>query len=83
MSDIIDRIKYLVMEHLDVEESKVTLDSCLSTELGADSLDSVELIMALEEEFEIEITDEEAHQFMTVQNIIDFINKKITKKNNL
>ena len=83
MSDTFDRIKNLVAEHLDIEESKVKPDSSFDDDLGADSLDSVEIIMALEEDFEIEITDEEAQALITIQNAVDFVDEKIELKEDL
>ncbi len=83
MNDTFNRIKNLVAEHLDIEESKVILEASLINDLGADSLDTVELIMALEEEFEIEIPDEEAQEILTVKHAVDYINKKIAKKDDL
>jgi len=83
MTDIFDRIKKIIAEHLDVEESKIVLDASLTDDLGADSFDTVELIMALEEQFEIEISDEEAQEILTVKHAVDFVNKKIAKKEEL
>ena len=67
-------------KHLDIEESKIVEEASLTEDLGADSFDTVELIMALEEQFEIEISDDEAQEILTVKNAIDFINQKISKK---
>ena len=83
MNDIFDRIKKIIAEHLDIEEAKIVLDASLTDDLGADSFDTVELIMALEEQFEIEISDEEAQEILTVKNAVDFVNKKLTKKDEL
>ena len=74
MSDIADRVKKIVVEHLSVEEDKVVESASFIDDLGADSLDTVELVMALEEEFETEIPDEEAEKITTVQQAIDYIN---------
>ena len=74
MSDISDRVKAIVVEHLGVEDSKVIDDASFIDDLGADSLDTVELVMAFEEEFEIEIPDEEAEGIQTVKNAVDYIN---------
>ena len=74
MSDLEDRVKKSVVEHLGVEESKIQSDSKFIDDLGADSLDTVELVMALEEEFETEIPDEEAEKITSVQEAIDYIN---------
>ena len=72
MSDIADRVKKIVVEHLGVEADKVTETASFIDDLGADSLDTVELVMALEEEFECEIPDEEAEKITTVKNAIDY-----------
>lgn len=74
MSDIAARVKKIVVEHLGVEEDKVTENASFIDDLGADSLDTVELVMALEEEFETEIPDEQAEKITTVQEAIDYIN---------
>ena len=70
---MLDKIKAIVAEQLGVDEDKVTADASLVDDLGADSLDTVELIMAFEEEFEVEIPDEEAQKIKTVQDVIDYI----------
>ena len=74
MSDIEERVKKIVVEHLGVDDSKIQNDSKFIDDLGADSLDTVELVMAFEEEFEIEIPDEEAENIQTVKNAVDYIN---------
>ena len=74
MSDIETRVKNVVIEQLGVEESEVTNASSFVDDLGADSLDTVELVMALEEEFGTEIPDEEAEKITTVQLAIDYVN---------
>ena len=79
MSDIADRVKKIVVEHLGVEEDKVTENASFIDDLGADSLDTVELVMALEEEFECEIPDEEAEKITTVQQAIDYVNAHLKK----
>jgi len=76
MSDIAARVKKIVVEHLGVEEAKVTPEANFIDDLGADSLDTVELVMAFEEEFGVEIPDEAAEKIQTVQNAIDFIEKR-------
>ena len=76
MSDIEDRVKKIVVEHLGVEESKIQSDSKFIDDLGADSLDTVELVMAFEEKFGIEIPDDAAETIQTVQNAIDYIQSK-------
>ena len=67
------RIKEIVAEQLGVEGSQVTNEASFMDDLGADSLDTVELVMALEEEFDIEISDENAEKIQTVQDAIDYI----------
>ena len=74
MSDIVERVKKIIAEQLGVELEKVTNEASFVEDLGADSLDTVELVMALEEEFETEIPDEEAEKITTVQLAIDYIN---------
>ena len=74
MSDIETRVKSVVVEQLGVEESEVTNAASFVDDLGADSLDTVELVMALEEDFETEIPDEEAEKITTVQLAIDYVN---------
>ena len=74
MSDVADRVKKIVLEHLGVEESKVVESASFIDDLGADSLDTVELVMAFEEEFGCEIPDEDAEKFQTIKDAIDFIN---------
>lgn len=74
-NDIADRVKKIVVEHLGVEESKVTEAASFIDDLGADSLDTVELVMAFEEEFGCEIPDDAAEKIVTVQNAIDFISE--------
>ncbi len=73
MSDVAERVKKIVIEHLGVEESKVSDNSSFIDDLGADSLDTVELVMAFEEEFGIEIPDDAAEKILTVKDAIEFI----------
>ena len=73
MSDIAERVKKIVVEHLGVEESKVTPEASFIDDLGADSLDTVELVMALEEEFGIEIPDEDAEKITRVKEAVEYI----------
>jgi acyl carrier protein len=74
MSTIEERVKKIVIEQLGVKEDEVKPESSFVDDLGADSLDTVELVMALEEEFETEIPDEQAEKITTVQQAIDYIN---------
>lgn len=74
MSSIEDRVKKIIVEQLGVSEEEVTSEASFIEDLGADSLDTVELVMALEEEFETEIPDEEAEKITTVQLAIDYVN---------
>ena len=73
MSTIEERVKKIVCEQLGVKEEDVNASSSFVDDLGADSLDTVELVMALEEEFETEIPDEEAEKLTTVQDAIDYV----------
>ncbi len=73
MSDVAKKVKEIVAEQLGVDEDKVNNESSFMDDLGADSLDTVELVMALEEEFDIEIPDEDAEKIQTVQDAIDYI----------
>ena len=77
MSNIEDRVKKIVAEQLGVKEDEVNNESSFVDDLGADSLDTVELVMALEEEFDTEIPDEEAEQITTVQLAISYINENL------
>ncbi len=74
MSSIEERVKKVVAEQLGVKEEEVKSEASFVEDLGADSLDTVELVMALEEEFETEIPDEEAEKITTVQLAVDYIN---------
>lgn len=75
MSTIKERVTKLVCEQLGVKEEEVTMDASFADDLGADSLDTVELVMAMEEEFEAEIPDEEAEKITTVKDAVDYIEK--------
>jgi acyl carrier protein len=75
MSDVADRIKKIVIEHLDVDAEKVTEKASFIDDLGADSLDNVELVMAFEEEFGVEIPDDAAETIQTVGDAISFVEK--------
>ncbi|MGV6826475.1 MAG: acyl carrier protein [bacterium] len=74
MSSVEERVKKIVVEQLGASEDDVTMEASFIDDLGADSLDTVELVMALEEEFETEIPDEEAENITTVQQAVDYIN---------
>jgi len=74
--DILKKVQKIVSEQLSVEESEVKPESSFANDLGADSLDTVELVMALEEEFDIEIPDEAAENIATVQAAVDYIKQK-------
>ncbi len=75
MSDIAERVKKIVVEHLGVDDAKVKEDASFIDDLGADSLDNVELVMAFEEEFGIEIPDDAAETIQTVGDAVEFIKK--------
>lgn len=79
MSTIEERVKKIIMEQLDVKEEDVTSDASFVDDLGADSLDTVELVMALEEEFECEIPDEDAEKITTVQQAVDYVSANLKK----
>lgn len=73
MSDVAERVKKIIVEHLGVEDAKVTENASFIDDLGADSLDTVELVMAFEEEFGIEIPDEAAEKIASVKDAVDYI----------
>tara|TARA_Y100001970_G_C13633560_1_gene555350 strand:- start:138 stop:377 length:240 start_codon:yes stop_codon:yes gene_type:complete len=73
--DILNQIKQIVVDKLDVNESKITEDAKFIDDLGADSLDTVELIMQFEEEFGLEIPDEDAEKILSVKDALDYISK--------
>ena len=77
MSDIEQRVRKIVSEQLGADDDKIKNESSFIDDLGADSLDTVELVMALEEEFDTEIPDEEAEKITNVQQAIDYINKNL------
>ena len=79
MENIEQRVKKIVAEQLGVNEAEVKNDSSFVDDLGADSLDTVELVMALEEEFECEISDEDAEKITTVQQAIDYVSAHLPK----
>ena len=74
MSDVADRVRKIVVEHLGVEEDKVTETASFIDDLGADSLDTVELVMAFEEEFGIEVPDEDAEKLQSVGDVVTYVN---------
>ena len=78
MDDVAERVKKIVIEHLGVEESKVTETASFIDDLGADSLDTVELVMAFEEEFGCEIPDDAAENILTIKDAIDYIGSQST-----
>tara|TARA_B100001245_G_C22622664_1_gene307101 strand:- start:267 stop:503 length:237 start_codon:yes stop_codon:yes gene_type:complete len=77
MSDNLTKIKEIIIDKLGIEESKITLEARFIEDLGADSLDTVELIMQFEEEFDIEISDDDAEKLTTVGSSIDYITSKL------
>jgi acyl carrier protein len=74
MATVEERVKKIIVEQLGVKEDEVVLGASFVDDLGADSLDTVELVMALEDEFDLEIPDEEAEKITTVQSAVDYIN---------
>jgi acyl carrier protein len=78
--DIKDKVTEVIVEQLGVKEGEVKSDARFVEDLGADSLDTVELVMALEEEFGIEIPDEDAEKAKTVKDVIDYISKKLVQE---
>ena len=81
MSEIEQKVKSIIVEQLGVDEEEVTMDASFTDDLGADSLDIVELVMALEEEFSIEIPDEEAENISRVREAVDYIDKHAASGN--
>lgn len=79
MDNIVERVKKIVAEQLGVNEADIKNESSFVDDLGADSLDTVELVMALEEEFECEIPDEEAEKITNVQQAIDYVSAHLKK----
>jgi acyl carrier protein len=75
MAGVDDKVKQIIVEQLGVEEGEVTATASFVDDLGADSLDTVELVMAFEEAFELEIPDEDAEKIRTVQDAVDYISK--------
>jgi acyl carrier protein len=76
MAETFDRVKKIVVDRLDVEESKVTMEASFKDDLEADSLDVVELVMELEDEFDMEIADEDAEKIATVGDAVNYIDSK-------
>lgn len=79
-NEIEARVKKIVVEQLGVKEEEVTTDASFVDDLGADSLDTVELVMALEEEFETEIPDEDAEKLVTIKNAVEYIVERMEKE---
>jgi acyl carrier protein len=77
MAAVEEKVKKIIVEQLGVDEEDVTPDASFVDDLGADSLDTVELVMAFEEEFGIEIPDEDAEKILTVQNVMDYIKERV------
>ena len=77
MNDVAERVKKIIVEHLGVEDGKVVENASFIDDLGADSLDTVELVIAFEEEFAIEIPDEAAEKILTVKDAVDYIKNTI------
>ena len=73
---VFEKVKSIIIEQLDVEEDKVTMDAVIQDDLGADSLDIVDLVMAFEEEFDVEIPDEQVENIKTVGDIVKYIEDK-------
>jgi acyl carrier protein len=80
MSTVADRVRKIVVEQLGVKEEELRNDASFVDDLGADSLDTVELVMALEEEFETEIPDEKSEKIATIQDAIDYIEANLNNK---
>ena len=80
MSEVAERIKNLIADYLDVEEHRVTESTRIMADLGADSLDVIELVIALEDEFRCEIPDEEAEKMMSVKDVIIFIEAALSRQ---
>jgi acyl carrier protein len=80
MEPVADRVKKIIVDQLGCEEDQVTPEASFVDDLGADSLDTVELVMALEEEFGLEIPDEDAEKITRVREAVDYIEKHATKK---
>lgn len=83
MSRIFDKVQDIIAQQLGVDKNEVTLKASFTEDLGADSLDTVELVMAIEEEFGIEIPDEEAEKIANLEQAIKFIEHKVDEDNNI
>ena len=79
MSDMVEKVKDIIVEELGVEREKLTSDASFMEDLGADSLDTVELVMAFEKEFDIDIPDEEAEKLRTVGDALKYLQDKLGK----
>jgi len=77
--NILNKVKEITSEQLGVDESQITSEAKFVDDMGADSLDTVELVMALEEEFDLEISDEEAEKLTTVEKVVDYIEDHLDK----
>jgi acyl carrier protein len=79
MDELFEKMKKLIADRLEIDESKITLDSSFRQDLGADSLDTYELVYAIEEELGISIPDEKANEFETVRDALDYIRSQVKK----
>ena len=79
MDELFEKMKKLIADRLEIDESKITLDSSFRQDLGADSLDTYELVYAIEEELGISIPDEKANEFETVRDALEFIRTQVKK----
>ncbi|ABO66420.1 Acyl carrier protein [Geobacillus thermodenitrificans NG80-2] len=77
MADVLERVTKIIVDRLGVDESQVTLEASFKDDLGADSLDIVELVMELEDEFNMEISDEEAEKIVTVGDAVNYIKSQL------
>ncbi|HHW99709.1 MAG TPA: acyl carrier protein [Acholeplasmataceae bacterium] len=73
---VFEKVRKLIATELNIKEEEIKLESDLTQDLGADSLDAVELIMAIEDEFDVQVSDEEAQNIRTVKDIVDYLSKK-------
>ncbi|MCU9593124.1 acyl carrier protein [Caldibacillus thermolactis] len=79
MSNVLERVTKIIVDRLDVEESKVTPEATFKDDLGADSLDVVELVMELEDEFDLQFSDEDSEKIVTVGDAVSYIESKINE----